>query len=107
MTLKEIPSYRVVCDGSDCEASPSDDSEYYCWAQPDGALDDLSFASGWYTSKDGKTHYCEKHAPRCSCMGCTMCSAPHRPGQCVITLVDDEFGNKCEDCSDGEPVVQP
>ena len=58
MSTAEVTMYRVVCDYTDCGASPDD--EYYAWADADQA--------GWAAQEDGAwlildgdLHYCQKH----------------------------------------------
>ena len=81
--IREVTYYRVVCDASDCKASPQDDSDYTAWASPDGALDDMHDCEDWYT--DGSQHLCDEHAP--------ICAKP----DCQVKLSDAEFGAFCED----------
>jgi hypothetical protein len=81
--------YRIACDSPGCSASPSDTSDYYCWADAGQALDEATDLD-WYITRDRQ--FCWNHAPKCSADGCR------------VTLRDDEWGDRCEDCDEESSV---
>lgn len=94
--IVSLPCFTVRCDAPDCTADALEHSDYVGFGDV-GYVFDQAIEGDWYVVKD--THLCPKHAPRCACEEC-----PHHPGKvCPVQLRDDEFGNRCEDCSEEEP----
>jgi hypothetical protein len=54
MSIETVAMYRVVCDR--CGKCAQDGTDYFAWAQDEGALNDAREAD-WLITDDGH-HYC-------------------------------------------------
>lgn len=59
MSLQAVTMWRIACDWPGCKGSPLDDTDYYAWSDPVGAIDSAE-DNGW-RGRDGKSHYCNNH----------------------------------------------
>ncbi len=73
-----VPMYRVVCDSTDCSASPQDGGEFYAYLDASGARSDAEESDEWYLSETEDRHLCPKHAPTF----CGECDKKHETEPC-------------------------